>query len=160
MTSDFKGLFWYQLMSICFSVTCFYSDATRSFHTTFLFCHLVPFQVLPIIATWERQKLEEGGRPCFLFASCFFSNHVSSPQQQQCHTGTAVESINSLQLFTQVTSTAPSFFSGTPAPWAGTLSSKAWFSSNSDTPVANGHDPLLRAQSFSRAGPFLQVPKF
>ena len=97
-------------MSICLSVICFYNDADRTFHTTFLFCCLVPFQVLPIIATWERLrnwKREEG-----LFTSCFFSNHVSSPQQQQFHTVTAVESINSLQLFTQVTSTAPSFSQG------------------------------------------------
>ena len=161
VTSDFKWLLWYQLISICLSVICFYSDADKTFHTTFLFFRLVPFHVLPIIAIWERLrnwKREENLVSCWppvsLAIMCL--HHSSSSYV----TVTAVESINSLQLFTGVTSIAPSFLSGTPAPWAGNSSSKAWFSSNSHTPVVNGHDPLLRAQSFSCAHPVLQAPTF
>ena len=160
VTSDFKWLLWYQLISICLSVICFYSDAGRTFHTTCLFFRLVPFQVLPIIAIWERLRnweREESLVSCWPpVSSAVMCLHHSSSSYVPV---TAAESINSLRLFTGVTSTAPSFLSGTPAPRAGTSSSKAWFSSNSHTPVVNGHDPL-RAQSFSCAHPFLQAPKF
>lgn len=66
-------------MSICFSVTCFYNDVTRTFHTTFLFCPLVPFQVLPLEKdrNWKR---EEGLVSCLppVSLAIIYLHHSSS----------------------------------------------------------------------------------
>lgn len=137
----------------------FYNFGCRTFHITFLFCRLVPFQALPIMDTWERLRSweKEVGLvfclPPVPLATLFLHQSSSSYIQWQ--------RLNLVCSFLQKSQTQHHCSSSEiPAPWAGTSPSKVWFPSSSEIPVSAGQDPLLRAQSFSCAGPFLQALKF